>query len=54
MDRDMNEQVCVTFSVADWAKVITAVGVSPLDLAVKSALNNTIYECVARTERVLS
>ena len=51
---DLNEQVCVTFTVSEWAKVVTSIATSRLDLAMKEALNANIYECVTRTERVLS
>jgi hypothetical protein len=51
---DLNEQVCVTFTVGQWAKVITAVATAPFDLAVKESLNSNIYDCVRRKERLLS
>jgi hypothetical protein len=51
---DNQEPVCVTFTVSDWAKIIMAVGKSPLELRVKERLNSNIYDCVTHTERVLS
>jgi len=51
---DKQESVCVTLSVSDWANVVVAVGASPLDLYVKEHLNSAIFDCVQRTERVLS
>jgi hypothetical protein len=51
---DLNEQVCVTFTVGQWAKVVTAVATSQFNLTVKESLNSNIYDCVKRAERVLS
>lgn len=51
---DMSEQVCVTFTVSDWAKVVASIATSRFDLAVKESLNSNIYECVSRKERILS
>lgn len=51
---DLQESVSVTFTVGEWAKIVAAVAVSPLDLSVKEMLNSNIYDCVTRTERALS
>jgi hypothetical protein len=51
---DKQELVCVTMTVNEWANVIAAVGMSPLDLFIKDQLNSTIYDCVTRQERALS
>jgi hypothetical protein len=51
---DLNEQVCVTFTVGDWAKIVASIASSGLPLMSKDALNSNIYECVTRTERALS
>jgi hypothetical protein len=48
---DKQEPVCVTLTVGEWAKVVAAVGSSPLDLYVKQYLNERIFDCVQRTER---
>jgi hypothetical protein len=53
-NHDLNEQVCVTFTVGEWAKIVTSVAMSRFDLGVKEYLNSTIYDCVARKERALS
>lgn len=51
---DKQELVCVTMTVDEWANVVAAVGMSPLDLFIKDKLNETIYDCVMRTDRALS
>lgn len=48
-DQMKTEQVCVTLSVGDWAKVIAAIGTSRLELFEKDLLNATIYNCVTQT-----
>lgn len=53
-ESDKKEQVCVTMSVDEWAHVAVAIGHSPLDLFIKSKLNETIFTCVERTARTLS
>lgn len=51
---DLNESVCVSFTISEWAQVVAAVATSRLDLVVKEQLNSAIYDCVIRTERILS
>lgn len=53
-NHDLNEQVSVTFTVGEWAKIITSIATSRFDVGVKEYLNSNIYECVTRTERALS
>lgn len=51
---DKQERVSVTMSVDDWAHIVAAVGMSPLELLIKDKLNSTIFDCVTRTQRALS
>lgn len=53
-NHDLNEQVSVTFTVGEWAKIITSIATSRFDLGVKEYLNSSIYECVSQKQRALS
>jgi hypothetical protein len=41
-------------NVEEWANVVAAIGMSPLDLYIKDKLNSMIYDCVTRQQRALS
>lgn len=54
MSTDFQEQVTVTFTVGDWAKIVAATATSGLSLFDKERLNSVIYDATMRTERALS
>jgi hypothetical protein len=51
---DSQEQVCVTFTVSQWAQVVASVASSGLELFEKECINAKIFDTVMRAERSLS
>ena len=51
---DLDEQVTISLPIKDWAEIVAAIGLSPLELSTKERLNGVIFRSTESTARALS